>query len=368
MNLIDLGWSELFQKEFDKLSDKELEPARIAREHKELYTVFCEKGEFRAEVTGKLRFNAKSRADFPAVGDWVAAAVYPDEGKAVINNILPRRSKFSRRAVLSGGMPETGGRTDEQVLAANIDTVFLVSGLDHDFNLRRIERFLAAAWESGAAPVIILNKADLCSDIDEAISQVESIAIGVPIHAISAGSNTGLDVITPYMNRGQTVALLGSSGVGKSTIINSLLGENRLKTTEVREDDSKGRHTTTHRELVILPTGGLIIDTPGLRLFKVWDGEESISQLFAEIEAIARQCRFSDCSHQSEPGCAIKQALKSGALEESRYENYLKLQKEQKALELRKNQKEARKQQRTFSKKIKQILKEKDELKRKGLI
>jgi ribosome biogenesis GTPase len=286
MNLIDLGWNDIFQREFDKLSDRSLRPARIAREDKDLYTVFCESGEFRAEVTGKFRFNANSRADFPAVGDWVAITPFPDEAKGIIHYILPRRSKFSRRAVLAGGMPETSGETDEQVLAANIDTVFLVSGLDNDFNLRRIERYLTAAWDSGATPVIVLNKADLREDLSEVLEGLSGIAFGIPVHAISAGKNEGLEELAPYIGKGRTVALLGSSGVGKSTIINRLLGEDKLKTTEVREDDSRGRHTTTHREMVSLPSGGLIIDTPGLRSFKVWDGDEGLAQLFADIEEL----------------------------------------------------------------------------------
>ena len=368
MKLIDLGWDDFFAKQFSQYEEKKLAPARIAREHKGLYVVFCEAGEFKAEITGKLRFNALSRVDFPAVGDWAAATLFPAESKAIIHAVLPRRSLFSRRAVLSGGMPETGGKTDEQALAANIDTVFLVSGLDNDFNLRRIERYLSAAWDSGASPVIILNKADLCPEVDEKIRQTESVATGVPVHAISAARGEGLESISRYLGRGRTIALLGSSGVGKSTIINKFLGEDSLKTKEVRGDDSRGRHTTTYREMIVLPGGGIVIDTPGMRSFKVWDGEQGLAQIFGDIEELASQCKFTDCSHRSEPGCAVRKALDSGVIDSKRYESYLKLRKEMEFLEKRKNQKEVRKSERERDKKIRNYIKIVKDLKKKGLI
>jgi ribosome biogenesis GTPase len=368
MNLIDLGWNDFFAKEFGRYEGQELAPARVAQEHKGLYIVFGADGEFKAEITGKMRFNATSRADFPAVGDWVAVAAFNEEKKAIIHALLARQSAFSRRAVLSGGMPETGGKTDEQVLAANIETVFLVSGLDADFNLRRIERYLSAAWDSGAMPVIILNKADLCDDIDIKVQQIENIAIGVSIHVMSAMKNEGLESIKQYLGRGRTVAFMGSSGVGKSTIINKLLGEDRLLTQAVREDDSRGRHTTTYRQMILLPDGGIVIDTPGMRSFKVWDGDEGISLIFNDIEELALQCKFGDCSHQSEPECAIKAALGDGTLDPKRYESYLKLQKEKEFLNKRKNQKEIRKSEREWDKKIRNILKQRNDLKKKGLI
>lgn len=368
MNLINLGWNEFFAANFEPFKSHGFKPGRIAEEHRELYEIFCEEGQFKAEVSGKFRFEAQSRSDFPAVGDWVAVNVLPREARAIISAVLPRKSVFSRGAVLSGGMPETGGRTDEQVLAANIDTVFLVSGLDNDFNIRRIERYLSAAWDSAAMPVIVLNKADICDDIAARIGEVEQVAPGVDILSISAATKEGFDKIRKYLNPGRTAALLGSSGVGKTSIINCLLGENRLKTTEVREDDSRGRHTTTHREMIILPEGGIVIDTPGLRSFKVWDGEEGFARLFEDIEELALRCRFTDCSHSGEPGCAIQSALSDGSLDPGRYENYRKLQKEQRFLCSRKNQREVRKQQRAMGKRFKQYHKMRTKLRNKGLI
>ncbi|UCB52744.1 MAG: GTPase RsgA, partial [Candidatus Zixiibacteriota bacterium] len=220
MNLIELGWNSFFEQHFEQFRKQSLEPGRVASEHKDRYVVYCERGESMSEVSGKLRHVANSRAEFPAVGDWVAVAVRPDEGKATIHALLPRRSGFSRKAVLSGGMPDTGGKTEEQVLAANVDTVFLVCGLDGDFNLRRIERYLAVAWDSGTDPVVVLNKSDLCADVEAHIKEAESCAFGVPIHPLSAVKNEGLNVLREYLDVGKTAVFLGSSGVGKSTLIN----------------------------------------------------------------------------------------------------------------------------------------------------
>jgi ribosome biogenesis GTPase len=265
-------------------------------------------------------------------------------------------------------MPETGGKTDEQVLAANIDTVFLVSGLDGDYNVRRLERYVTVAWDSGAVPVIVLNKADLRDDIEEVVEEVESVAFGVPVLALSAAENTGMEQLTEYIKPGKTAAFLGSSGVGKSTLINRLLGEEKLKTTEVREDDQRGRHTTTHRELLLLPEGGIVIDTPGMRELQLWADDEGLSRTFPDIEALFEQCRFRDCTHNSEPGCAVKQALDDGSLDRKRYQNYLKLQKELKHLSTRKDIKAQRQNNRDFDKMVRRVLKEKDELKKKGLL
>ncbi len=367
MNLIDLGWTEFFEKEFESFNGRGFKPLRIIREHKELYMLAGESGEYRGEITGKFRFEAKSRADFPAVGDWVVATPFENEAKAIIHAVLPRKSCFSRQAVLSGGQPETGGKTDEQVLASNIDTVLIVNGLDNDYSLRRMERYLSAAWDSGANPVIVLNKADICENIEAKIAEVEAITYDTPIHAMSAEKQSGLEQLDQYMVRGNTIVLLGSSGVGKSTIINQLLGEQRLKTQEIRQSDSKGRHTTTHRELVVLPEGGIVIDTPGMRLFKVWDGDEGLSHTFGDILELMSQCRFSDCKHRSEPGCAVKAALEEGILDQRRYDSYLKLQKEQNFLENRKNEAVFRKQQRDLGKYYKKILNEQNELRKKKL-
>lgn len=360
MNLIDLGWNEFFIKEFDKYKNEGFKPARVAQEHKGLYIIFAEDGELKAEITGKLRYKSSSRADFPAVGDWVAVSTFPEQGTAVIHAVLGRQSSFSRKLA--------GLETDEQILAANISTVFLVSGLDNDFNIRRIERYLSAAWDSGASPVIILNKADLCADIDAAIQKVEEIAIGVPVHAISAAESKGLELISQYLKKGHTIALLGSSGVGKSTIINTLLGEQRQKTLAVRKGDNRGYHATTSRELIVLPEGGIFMDTPGLRLFKIWSGEEGLAQLFEDIEELILQCKFSDCKHESEPGCAVKKALADGSLDSKRYESYLKLQKEKKFLEMQKDYKLIRRSRKEWQKKVLQIVQAREELKKKGLL
>jgi ribosome biogenesis GTPase len=368
MNLSDLGWNSFFDKHFEQYKSRGLSALRVIQEHKEKYVVRDENTELAAEVSGKFRFNALSRSDFPAVGDWVAANKLSGENKAIIQALLPRKSNFSRKAVLAGGMPDTGGKTDQQVLAANIDTVFLVSGLDTDFNIRRIERYLATTWESGARPVVVLNKSDLCPDIDSKITEVESVALDVPIIAISAANNIGFEVINGYLKPGHTIALLGSSGVGKSTIINCLLGENRLKTRAVREYDNRGRHTTTHRELIVLPGGGIVIDTPGMREIQVWGDDRGLRQTFEDIEQLANLCQFSDCKHETEPGCAIKQALEDGSLDQKRYTNYIRLLKEQQSLALRKNQKEYRSHTRARDKKYRNINKEREKLRKKGLI
>jgi len=259
---------------------------------------------------------------------------------------------------VSGGMPDTGGKTDEQVLAANVDTVFLVSGLDANFNIRRIERYVTVAYNSSATPVIILNKADLCEDIDDRLAEVESIAVGVDILALSAATGSGLDSLKKYLSVGKTVAFLGSSGVGKSTIINGLLDEERFKTNAVREDDGRGRHTTTHRELVVLPEGGVVIDTPGMREIQLWSDDDGLSRAFDDIESLARHCRFHDCAHTTEPGCAIAAALESGELDASRFNNYLKLQKEIAHLARRQDIKTRRSTERARDKRYRQYFKD----------
>ena len=368
MNIENLGWNDFFRVNFERYSTDGLIPARVSLEHKNIYRVLSEAGEFLAEVSGKFRHDTQLRSDFPAVGDWVTIAPRPSENRATIHQLLPRRSSFSRKAVLSGGMPDTGGKTDEQVLAANIDTVFLVTGLDGDYNIRRVERYVTVAWDSGAVPVIVLNKADICDNIGDVIEEVGSVAFGVPVLALSAAENTGMEQLNEYIEAGKTAAFLGSSGVGKSTLINRLLGEEKMKVTAVREDDQRGRHTTTHRELLLLPDGGIVIDTPGMRELQLWTDDEGLSRTFPDVEELIEQCRFRDCTHNNEPGCAVKRALEDGSLDGKRYQNYLKLQKELKHLSIRKDIKTQRQTYRKFDKMVRRVLKEKDELKKKGLL
>lgn len=332
MKLDTLGWDSFFEAHFEEYKKKGLHPARVILEHKNSLRLHSEFGEVPGEISGKQRHEAKTREDLPAVGDWVAINYLESEKKAIIHAVLQRKSKFVRKAA--------GDTTELQILASNIDTVFLVSGLDHDFNIRRLERYLALAWDSGTSPVILLNKTDLCDDIDRKISSVEKIAPDVPILPLSAKQDTNLASLNEYLGTGETAVLLGSSGVGKSTIINRLIGKPVQSIQEVREDDSRGRHTTTQRELFILENGGLIIDTPGLRELQLWDSSEGLQEAFDDIEELARFCRFRDCRHVNEPGCEVKKALQEGEVTRERYESYLKLQKELAYLERLQDQRE----------------------------
>ncbi|MCL1468990.1 ribosome small subunit-dependent GTPase A [Argonema galeatum] len=331
MNLELLGWNSFFAKNFDSYSRQGYTVGRVVQEQKNTYILYTEFGEISAEVTGKMRHRAGGRTDFPAVGDWVVISIINDEERAAIHEILPRKSKFSRKIA--------GAKTDEQIIATNIDRVFLVSGLDGDFNIRRIERYLILVWESGANPVIILNKADLCDNVEEIGLEVEAIACGVPIIVLSAIANQGIEALIPYLGIGQTVALVGSSGVGKSTIVNQLAEENIQAVQSVRQTDSRGRHTTTHRELIILPSGGLLIDTPGMREIQIWNGNDGFQETFTDINTLANQCCFRNCQHEKEPGCAVQKALLDGTLDERRFQNYQKLQNELKYMARKQDQK-----------------------------
>lgn len=292
---------------------------RILSQEKGLYRVISEKGEQFGETSGKFRYGAGSVSDFPAVGDFVMIESEKGMGNAIIHHILPRKSVFTRKAV--------GKAKNEQVIAANIDTVFICMSLNNDFNLRRLERYLSTCWESGATPVVVLTKADLCEDISEKLLLVRSVAAGVDILVTSAIDKDGYEQILPYIKEGQTIALVGSSGVGKSTLINRLLGENRIHTSSLRNDD-KGRHCTTRRELFLLPNGGLVIDTPGMRELGLWNAAEGLEKTFSDIEELANRCRFTNCSHTSEPNCAVRTAIESGELSLERWQSYQKLKNE----------------------------------------
>ncbi len=329
MNIESLGWSPSLHQQFEQLKSNGLVPARIAEEHRERYIVFGEFGERSAEITGKLRFSSTSRLDYPAVGDWVAVQTGANDSLAVVHAVLPRTTTFVRKIA--------GQTTEPQLLAANIDTVFLVTDMGLDFSLRRLERYLVLTYESGATPVIVLNKADLCPETGEKLAEIETLAVGVPCHCVSAATGDGIDALLQYATPGKTVALLGSSGVGKSTIINRLLGEERLLVKEIRQSDGRGRHTTTTRQMILLPSGGIVIDTPGMREIQLWGDETSLDSSFADIQSFAQQCRFADCSHAKEPGCAVQAALADGTISPARWESYLKLQRELRHLERKQN-------------------------------
>lgn len=315
--------------------------ARVTRVDRGIYHLAGEKGKFLAEVKGKFQAQAISMAEYPAVGDYVKVDRLDDRaGHGMIEAVMPRKSFFSRKVA--------GNRLDEQVVAANIDRVYVCMALNDDFNMRRLERYLTQAWSSGGEPAILLTKRDLCENFQDYYAQVEGIAFGVPIYAVSAVTGEGVEEWKASLNPGETGVLLGSSGVGKSTLTNTLLGEAHLATQGLRNDD-KGRHTTTYRELVALENGAFLIDTPGMRELQLLDDEQASGSVFAEIEALAAQCRFRDCGHSGEPGCAVKAALDSGDLDHQRWESYQKILREQRYMEKklrdreRKEQKSAKK-------------------------
>lgn len=330
MQLDRLGWNRSLEQDFETWRDGTTLPARVAREDRGRYLVWSEQGELAAAVSGRFRDRAVRRTDFPSVGDWVVVRPRPGEARATVVALLPRWSCFLRKAA--------GVLTEAQVVAANVDTLFLVAGLDLDFNLRRLERYLTLAWESGATPVVLLNKTDLRDDVDRCVRRAKEIATGVPVCPVSAVRGTGLAALRDHLGPGRTGAFLGSSGVGKSTLINRLLGEERLETRPVREDDSKGRHTTTHRELLLLPRGGgLVIDTPGMRELQLWGSEAGLSAGFSDVEDLSGRCRFRDCRHEGEPGCAVRLAVAEGRLEAGRVVSYRKQRRELARLERRRD-------------------------------
>lgn len=332
-SLIPWGWTpeRSAQLETTQLETPELVPARLVSASREIYRVQMPDAEWTARPSGTLR-----STELPAVGDWVLCdPPTSSDGETVVRSVLPRRTRLSRKVA--------GSRTEEQLVAANVDVVFLVMGLDGDFNLRRLERFAVMAWESGADPVVVLTKADLAEDAgddagDDVIErrfEAEDVAPGMPVHLTSSVRGEGLDPLRAYLGEGRTVALLGSSGAGKSTLLNALCGEEVMATGAVREGDDRGRHTTTHRQLVRLPGGGLLIDNPGVREIQLWSGDEALGDAFGDVESLAPGCRFSDCRHEEEPGCAVLRAVETGELPEERLANYRGLQRELRHLELK---------------------------------
>jgi ribosome biogenesis GTPase len=359
LNLADFGWDERWAEAFAPYAAAGLVPARVGIEFNHIYRLFTADGEINAQQAGRILHRAGGRQDLAAVGDWVAVK-QTSGNSGTIEAILPRRSKFSRKVA--------GEVTEEQVVAANIDTVFLVMGLDNDYNPRRLERYLMMSYESGAAPVILLSKADLADDLPDRIAEIAVTAHGAPVHAIAAKPKRerppdavvqGIQIVEEYLGPGRTGALLGSSGVGKSTLINALLGSEMLKTKEVREHDSRGRHATRHRQLIVLPGKGLLIDTPGMRELQLWVAETA-KESFEDIEALAAECHFSDCRHREEPRCAVKKAVEEGRLSAERLASYHKLEDEVRALDERKDVRariEEKRQGRTTNKALKLLYK-----------
>jgi ribosome biogenesis GTPase len=360
--LREFGWDDEWANVFAQHAPAQTVPARVTIEFNHIYRIVTAEGELQAQVAGRLRHQAAGRHELAAVGDWVAVRRIENERSATIEAILPRRSKFSRKAA--------GELTEEQVVAANIDTVFLVMGLDRDYNLRRLERYLLMSYESGARPVVLLSKADLAEDVAERIAQVSALAPGVPVHATVAVRRTladgrieepDVEVVQQYLGIGRTGTLLGSSGAGKSTLINALLGEPVLKTGEVRASDSRGRHTTRHRQLIVLPGRGILIDTPGMRELQLWDVTEAAKDTFEDIEELAASCHFTDCRHQDEPRCAVKAAVADGTLSAERLASYLKLQNELRELESKRDvraQIEEKRRGKVIGKALKQFYKQ----------
>lgn len=336
--LAALGFGPFFEQQ---LTDTSAIPARIAAQHRSEYEVWSNVGEGTARMAGRLArtLDGESR---PGVGDWVTleSAPAPDV-TSVIDGMLARRTVFTRGAA--------GSQTRAQVVAANVDVVFVVCGLDADYNVRRIERYLARIWASGAQPVVVLNKADVCDDGHERVGEVGRACLGVPVLVSSALLSDGVDALRTHLGDGITAAFVGSSGAGKSTLINALVGEDRMATNEIRDRDGRGCHTTTHRQLVLLPGGGLLMDTPGMRELQMID-DEGIGAVFSDIEVLAEQCRYRDCTHQAEPGCAVRAAADEGELPPERLDHYLKLEAEASASEVRQDEHRRRSAERSLSK------------------
>lgn len=324
----DLGWNDALEASFEPYRQRGFHAARVAAQYKGAYVLYWDGPDLWAELPGRMLHRAGGALDLAAVGDWVVFEPLPPPSRSMIQAVLPRRSAFVRKVA--------GTMTKEQVVAANVDVVFLVNALNEDLNPRRIERYLTLAWESGADPVVVLTKSDICEDLEDSLSKVQGVTLGVPIHVVSNVTGDGSAELRSYSEPGRTIAVLGSSGVGKSSLVNSLLGEEVQTVKEIRED-GRGRHTTTHRELIALPQGGLVLDTPGMRELQLWEASDGIQGSFEDIVLLGHSCRFRDCTHRSEPGCAIRKAIGSGRLKAARYESYLKLQRELQFLETRRD-------------------------------
>lgn len=348
-NINNYGFTDFYQEQVQQLilEDRELIPGRVIEAHKEKYKIINEFGEKNASLKGSVFYYNDLNIEYPAVGDFVLVKQNP-YGEDIIYKVLERKTKFSRLDSFYG---------KEQIVATNFDYVFIMTSLNQDFNINRIERYLAAAWQSGAIPVIILTKMDLVDDISGQIGELEEIAIGVDIIAVSSITGEGIDDLKKYIIPYKTIVFLGSSGVGKSSLVNAIAEEEIMKVSSIRDDDSKGRHTTTHRQLIMLKNGTMIIDTPGMRELGMWSVSDGIDNTFSEIEDLSRICKFKDCSHEKEPGCAVKQALKSGELPKERWLNYLKLKKEARYAESKENI-NARLKEKANNKKIAKFQKE----------
>lgn len=329
-NIKSYGYTEFYERQIEEfdIRDKELIPARIIEVHREIYHIATEFGKNTAKLKGSLFYNDEQNNIYPVIGDFVLVRRNP-QGEDIIYKVLDRISKFSRIDSFN---------KKEQIVATNFDYVFIMTSLNHDFNIKRIERYLTAAYQSGAIPVIILTKSDLCSDCNYYKVLIEKIAIGVPIIVVSSFTGDGLYELNNYIKPTKTIVFLGSSGVGKSSLINAIAGGEIMKVNDIREDDSKGKHTTTHRQLVMLENGTMIIDTPGMRELGMWDVSEGINTSFEDVEEFASKCKFYNCSHESEPGCRVKEALENGELSIERWDNYTKLKKEAKFAEFKEKQ------------------------------
>ncbi len=328
MLLQHIGFNDFFDTHFSSYQEKNFKPARVIRQNKTNYIIMSEVGELTAQLSGKMLHEENSNK--PVVGDWVVVSIITDDSLAIIHATLPRKTTVERKSA--------GIKTEAQVIAVNIDKLILVVGLDDNFNIRRIERYLTMIYDSGAEPIILLNKSDLCDDVEARKAEVESIAFGIPVITISALINFGMDELAEHLQEGKTLALIGPSGVGKSTIINHFMNYEKMVVKKVSDEKHQGRHTTTHRELIILPNGAIMIDTPGMRELQLWGDEDNVSKSFSDIESLSAMCKFHDCKHQSEPGCAITEAIESGELDKKRFDSYLKQLRELKHLSSRKDQ------------------------------